>query len=234
MSLYILLPFGSEKFGGGLFGSDFAYGEQVAPVHIGDRAPKCPVCGRSVGMLPWLEPHRVKLSSANPKKWGDFLWGAGGFRLMISGRFENIYLEEHLRGITHFHPPAEIVQAGKKKITDLAVKPPSYRLIDIIWGGAAVDLEASGIRTKRPATCNFCRYGDILLEQQRTVLEAGSWTGEDIFMPRGGGQNLVSERFRHVTEDHGLRNALLVPLEQYNYVYPGGWRIRPDTPLLSY
>ena len=233
MNFYVLLPYGSEKFGGGLFGMDFAYAEQIDPVYIGDYPPECPVCKKPVGLLPWLPPHRVKLSTSNPKKWGDFLWGPD-IAPLVSDHFKVAYEQEELRGITRFYPPAGIVRLGRRKPNEITGPLPSYRLIDIVWGGAAVDLEASGIRTEEPATCDFCRYGHLFLGQERTVLEEGSWTGEDIFMPRGGSNILVSERFRQVIERYHLRNALLVPLEQYYYVYPGGWRIRPGGTLLSY
>ena len=99
MKFYVLEP---EK--GMLFGTKWAYADQVDPVVISEEAEHyCPVCGGPVGMLKWLPPYRVKLSSAKPEKWGDFVWGAG-FLLLVSDRFKAVYEREGLTGITAFLP----------------------------------------------------------------------------------------------------------------------------------
>lgn len=71
MNFYVL-----EPEGGLMFGTVQAYADQVDPVILGDDAPLCPRCGRPQNGFAWLLPHRIKLSSARPEKWGDFLWGA--------------------------------------------------------------------------------------------------------------------------------------------------------------
>jgi len=219
MNFYVL-----EPDGGLLFGTKWAYADQVDPVRRGD-GDRCPVCGGPVGGLKWLPPHRIKLSSANPDKWGDFLWGAG-FLLMVSDHFKTIYEAEGLTGITAFHPPAEIVRVGRKKTEDLPPSLPEYHLIEIVWNGANQDDTASELVRGKPVNCSYCRVGGNPRSQQRIAIDQGSWTGVDIFTPRGAPvRTVVSERFKQVAEAHKLRNTWLIPSNRYGYDQqrPGLW-----------
>jgi hypothetical protein len=209
MSFYVLKP------EGGLFGTKWAYADILDPQNTEDVGPRCPVCGKTVGPLVWLLPHRIKLSSAKPEKWGDFLWGAG-FGLMVSERFKQIYEQEGLQGIVHFWPQVEIVRMGTKKTGDLTPQPPAYSLVDINWDGANLDDMASGV-VRRRMDCEYCRsgyierYGGIMIEPE-------SWRGVDIFKARGlPGVIIVSERFVEVVSRQKLRNVQLTPAGKYAY-----------------
>lgn len=202
-----------EPDGGLLFGTKWAYADQVDPVQLGE-SKKCPRCGGAVSLLRWLPPHRIKLSSAKPEKWGDFLWGAG-IDLMVSNRFKTIYEAEGLTGITMFYPPAEIVRVGRRKTGDLPSPLPEYHLIEIIWNGANLDDEASQA-IRKEAKCEFHRGAVESLEH--IVIEPGSWTGVDIFEARGlPGRVVVSERLKQVIEAYKLKNAWLIPAGKYAY-----------------
>ncbi len=224
MRFYLLLP------EGGRFGTKWAYGDILDPHDTRDTGPRCPACGNTVGSLVWVPPHRIKLSSAKPEKWGDFLWGAFS-SVMVSERFRRIYEKEGLRGITHWWPPAELVRMGTKKTGDLVPKPPTYYLMRINWDGAAMDDSASGLVVKYPEKreCSYCKQsGRILLKRKGIVLEAGSWEGDDMFHARGAGGILVSERFKEVAQTHKLKNVLLTRADKYAYDLhrPGGWYVR--------
>jgi hypothetical protein len=220
-NFYVLKPGQGE-----LFGTKWAYGEQAEPTEIGSSAAfSCPICGAQMGMLRWLPPHYLKLSSAKPEKWGDFLWGTV-FPMMVSSRFKALYEVEKLSGITKFYPPATIVRVGRKKTGDLPPDLPVYHLVEIVWNGANLDDELSRVVRKR-VTCEYDRGAVEVVEE--IVLEAGSWTGADIFEARGlPGRILVSDRVRRVVEQHNLTNVLLIPIEKYAYNEhrPGGWYIR--------
>jgi len=224
MKFYVLEP---ER--GELFGTKWAYADKVDPVVISEKAEDyCPVCGRPVGMLKWLPPYRVKLSSAKPERWGDFVWGAG-FTLMVSERFKQIYEREELKGIKRFEP-VEIVRVGTRKTGDLPPGLPTYYLIEIVWGGANRDDIASKIVWKREPTCSYCRIDGYKIKFEGIVIEEGSWTGVDIFKARGApGQILVSERFKEVVEKYGLKNVWLIPAEKYGWEEgrPGLWYVLP-------
>jgi hypothetical protein len=48
------------------------------------------------------------------------------------------------------------------------------------------------------------------------AVEEGSWSGEDVFRPRGlWGVVLVSERFLHFAERHAMSHMAFVPIEKY-------------------
>jgi hypothetical protein len=176
-------------------------------------------------MLKWLPPHYLKLSSAKPEKWGDFLWGAG-FRLLVSARFTAVYEAEGLSGIAQLYPSAKVVRIGNKKMGDLTPSPPEYRLIEIVWNAANLDDTLSQV-VRKQVECQFDRGAVESFE--RVVFEPGSWTGADIFEARGLlGVIVVSERFKQVVELHDLKNVRLIPAEKYAYNehLPGGWRVR--------
>jgi hypothetical protein len=211
------------------FGTKWAYAEQIDPV-LHSEGKKCPVCGGPVSGRRWLPPHRIKLSSAKPKKWGDFLWGAG-FLLMVSDRFKKIYKAEELTGITMFYPPTEIVRVGRRRTGDLPPSLPLYHLIEIEWNGANQDDAASGVVHEHPEKirCTYCRMGVSGRKQSGIVMEKDSWTGADIFAPRGAKvQIMVSERFRQVVETCGLKNTWFIPAKKYAYNEhrPGLWHVR--------
>lgn len=222
MDFYVLKPEGGIRFG-----TKWAYADQIDPVYRGE-AHRCPVCGGPVTGLSWLPPHRIKLSSAKPEKWGDFLWGAG-FLLMVSDRFKRIYEAEALTGITIFHPPAEIVRVGKRKTGDLPSSRPQYHLIEIMWNGANQDDIASALVRERPVKCSYCRVGGFPRRQEGVVIDEESWTGVDIFTPRGApARVMVSERFKQIAEVHELTNMWLILSEKYAYDdhRPGLWYVR--------
>ena len=211
MRFYVLKPDGGIRFG-----TKWAYADQVDPVLRGE-APKCPVWGGFVGGLSWLPPHRARLSTANHDKWGDFVWGAG-FALLVSARFKVAYEAESLKGITRFHPPVEIVRVGRKKAEDAPSSLPTYHLIDVVWKGANQDDLASGVMHERPVPCSYCRVGGFPRRQSSIAIENGSWTGADVFTPKGAPvEVMVSERFKKVLAAYELKNAWLVPAERYAY-----------------
>ncbi len=221
MKFYVLKP---EK--GMLFGTKWAYADQVDPVLRSEEGERCPVCGGFVTPLKWLPPRRVKLSSAKPEKWGDFVWGAG-FLLLVSDRFKAVYEKEGLTGITAFLP-VEVVRVGTRKTGDLPPGLPTYYLIEIVWDGANQDDRASKVVRKREPRCAYCRVGGGRLRQEGIILEEGSWTGADIFEARGAPVRvIVSERFKEVVERYGLKNAWFIPAEKFAWDEhrPGLWYI---------
>src|SRR5689334_3109417 len=106
---YVLLPLGGKKLG-----RTFAFADVEDPQIIGEEDPQnvCPRCGDGLGLLPWLPPHRIALSS---QRYPDFLWGVG-FDLMVSDRFKQLYRAAGLQGIGHFDPAAEITRVGRRPV----------------------------------------------------------------------------------------------------------------------
>lgn len=213
---------------GGLFSSKWAYADIAEPSRAGD-GRRCPVCGGPVESLAWLPPHRSRLSTSKPDKWGDFVWGAG-FLVLVSSRFRAVYEEEGLTGIATFHPPVEILRLGTKKASGFPGPLPVYHLIDIPWGGANQDDIASGVSYELPANvkCPYCRVGVACRRQPRVVIDESSWDGTDVFRPRGTPAPFVcSARFKQAVDDHGLTRITLIPAEKYGYDErrPGHWYV---------
>jgi hypothetical protein len=213
-NFYVLKP---EE--GTRFGRKWAYGDVVDPANYIDSGERCPVCGDYVSSKRWAKPHRIKLSSAIPEKWGDFVWGAG-FSLLISRRFKQIYENERLTGFNEISPPVEIVSMGKLKSHDHRETPPKYHHVDVPWGGANQDDLASELIHEMPEKikCNYCRVGVSWRKQARIVIEDDTWNGTDIFKPRNTPtQFVVSDQFREIAEKYELKNLWLIPTEKFGY-----------------
>ncbi len=203
---------------GMMFGTKWAYADIIEPSNSGE-SQKCPVCGNAVSGLRWMPPHQIKLSSAKPTKWGDFVWGAG-FPLLVSTRFKNLYDSEGLSGIQEFSTPVEVVRMGTLKTGFFLVPPPTYHLVYIPWGGANQDDAASGLTHERPERikCSYCRSGFSWRSQERVVIEEGSWDGSDIFKPRNSPVNyLISERLKQLIDAYRLTNIWCIPAEKFGY-----------------
>jgi hypothetical protein len=207
---------------GGMFGTKWAYADPVKPEYTREGMPRCPVCQGAVSGLRWLPPHRVKLSSANPAKWGDFVWGAG-IDLLVSARFKAIYEQEGMKGITTFYPPAEIVRVGKQKTGDLPPDLPVYHETEVERLGPELDIKSCGmVLTRGAKQCNYCHLvsNGRKIRWERVVINPDSWQGEDIFFPRGGPWYVVSERFKQIAKHYGLANVVFIPSEKYAYKEP--------------
>jgi hypothetical protein len=207
-----------EPADGKMFGRKWAYADRIEPIYHGE-AEHCPICGRPVSGMLWIPPHRIKLSSAKPEKWGDFLWGAG-FPLMVSGRFKEVYEREGLTGIAEFSQIVEVVRMGTLKSGEFLIPPPVYYLIQVHWGGANQDDSASGFTHERSdkIKCPYCRSGVSWRKQDRVVIEESSWNHADIFKPRNAPVSfMVSERFKQVAEEHQFTNIWFIPAEKYAY-----------------
>lgn len=186
--------------------------ETADPVNLGD-APLCPQCGGAVGMLKWLPPYRVELKLYG-QEFGDFI-KCSAYDLLISERFAEAFRAEGLTGLEGFHPVEVVRVRSPKKRAGKSLTVPPYRVVSAWYGRAVVDLVLNRVRTLRTPTCPECRSGGINAING-FVLEPGTWSGEDIFRPRGmPGELVVTERFKSFVERHGLTNVVLTPTEQY-------------------
>jgi hypothetical protein len=186
--------------------------EEVEPVNCGE-APRCPQCGTFVGLLQWLPPYRVKLELYG-QELGDFI-KRSTHAFLISERFAEAFRAEGLTGLEGFHPVEVVRVRSRRKRVGKASTVPRYFVVSARYGRAAVDLVLNRVRTLRTPTCSECRSGGISAING-FVVESGTWSGEDIFRPRGmPGELVVSERFKAFAERHALTNVVLTPTEQY-------------------
>ena len=56
----------------------------------------------------------------------------------------------------------------------------------------------------------------------KLIVESSTWSGEDIFIARGlPGIFLITEKFKTFCEECKIKNAVLIPAEEYSYdFYP--------------
>jgi len=175
--------------------------------------PLCPKCGNPVGSMPSLPPIRVELETWG-KRFGDVAIGAGN-EVLVSERFRDAFLSSGLTGFPQIMP-AEIVKVIARQ-GKVPASMPNYFLAIPGRSRALVDHCASGIDYKTRWKCDECRIGHIK-RYRRVAIEPNTWSGEDIFIPRGlPGRIVTSERFKEFCDRHAFTNCLLIPAEQYHF-----------------
>jgi hypothetical protein len=191
-------------------GPNYTWFSAMEPDHKGD-APRCPDCGVAIGSLTWLPPYRATIE-ARCGKLGDVATGPGD-SMLVSERFRHAWEERKLVGIEAFTPLERIrvrpARLGKPS-------PVYYHILPGIFT-ATIDFARSTFKPGRPR-CDTCKslYGYKSVNGFR--IDEGTWTGEDMFRPRGvTGMVLVSDRVRQLRDDFDLKNVELTPIEQYCY-----------------
>ncbi len=199
---------GQEKLLGGQHDTECS---TVEPTNVGP-APLCPQCGGVVGALTWQPPYRIELELYG-KDFADLIV-ASGHDLLVTERFAQDVNADGLTGFSGFHP-VEVVRVRRERRGSKPGLPPRYLFVTTAYGHAALDMERSRIRGNRPMRCPFCRYVGCEAVDG-LVLEPGTWTGEDVFRPRGlSGVVLVTERFMRFAEKYAMSHMTFVPIEKY-------------------
>jgi hypothetical protein len=169
-------------------------------------------------MLTWLPPFRVELKLYGTE-FGDFAFLGASDDILVSQRFKEIYEAAGLTGLPAFDMVEVVkVKSRRRKRPD----PPAYFRVAVPYSRTAVDLAASEFEWLEPPTCPECHTANII-RWKRLIIEESTWTGDDIFRPRGmPGEFLVSERFKDTCETHQITNAVFHPAETYGHdFYPG-------------
>ena len=188
--------------------------------YIGDEnqrgAPHCPACGDCVGSLTRVPPHAVELEVWH-RQFGDFAFGVSD-ALLVSERVKAVCEEHGVVGLLGCDP-VEVVRVKKHKRFN--GDPPSYFHVTVMRGPAAVDQQQSGYQWVKPPTCPHCRLGSAK-RWDRLVLEPNTWSGEDIFIPRGlSATYVVAQRFKDICEQYRVSNAFFIPADEYEHdFYP--------------
>jgi hypothetical protein len=176
-------------------------------------APRCPACGNFVGMIPLLPPLRVELEAWG-YRWGDVAFGPGD-QILVSDKLKERFVSSGLIGLAHLHP-VEIT--AFKTYRRAARSPPRYSIASINRSRAALDESASGVVRDENQRCGECRLGGIIKRVDRVIIEANTWSGEDLFEARGlPGTILTSERFKRLCDSSDLANVLLIAAEEFHF-----------------
>ncbi|HEX8703733.1 MAG TPA: hypothetical protein VF815_33155 [Myxococcaceae bacterium] len=193
-------------------------------------AVRCPQCNDIVGSLTWQPPFQGELE-LHGKAFGDLLKGAGD-DLLVTEHFAAAFTAEGLKGLSGFHP-VEVKRVRKTRRGPKPGPPPEYLVVTPAYGQPALDLARSRLHTSAPVTCTWCRSTGVDAVDG-LALEEGTWTGEDVFRPRGlSGVILVSERFVRFAQHRALSHFTFVPIEKYvwdplGHFYP--WEQQHDPP----
>lgn len=199
----------NPRAGGGAAVTDFvpADGSRTG------EAPRCPVCGKYLGMSPLLPPVCVELEAWGAD-FGDIAFGPSD-ELLLSDRFWGLYQASGLVGL---------FDVGSVKVTSvkshqkLSGAASGYHCCRVGRSKAALDDAKSGLEREEPWACEECRLGGIVKRARRVVLEPSSWSGEDIFFARGlPGTILVSEKFEKFFRGNRITNGVLVPAEKFSF-----------------
>lgn len=178
--------------------------------------PRCEVCGQFTRMLRWLPPYRAELEVWG-RHFGDLVFGSAD-DLLVSQRFKELYEQSGLTGLGVMEP-VEIIKVARRRRS--LGDPPPYFKATVSLGRTAIDVTASGFEWEQKPACEWCRIAGVK-RYKRLVIEAGSWSGEDIFVARGLlGTFITSGRFRHVCEANNVKGAIFIPAENYAHdFYP--------------
>jgi hypothetical protein len=182
-------------------------------------APRCPSCGGFIGMLKWLPPYIVEMDTWGDY-FGDFAFAGGSEWFLVSDRFRSLYVQSGLTGLSGFDPieVTKIARHNKK----LHGSPPQYFKVDVIRSQTSVDQAASGFEWSEGASicpvCLFPKEG-VIKRWKAVVIRPESWQGEDIFVPRGSGELVTTNRFKELCEASEVKNAVFVPAESSSHDY---------------
>jgi len=196
-----------KKLNEGQHDTEFSPGK----AHVGP-ALRCPQCDGIVGALSWEPPYQGELELYG-KDFGDLMQEPSG-GLLVTEHFAEAFKADGLTGLSGFQP-VEILRVRRKRRGPKPGPTPRYRYVLPAYGQPALDMDRSRILIRQPMRCTWCRViGPDAIDG--LALEEGTWSGEDIFRPRGlWAVIIVSERFMRFAEKHALSHITWIPLDKY-------------------
>ena len=172
---------------------------------------RCPICGRAVSMLKWLEPRKIRLTNS---KYPDRLTAWLPQSIVVSERVVQAYEQEGLRGVKNF-TPVEVVKVSR--MGKNSPPPPRYFSVNVDF---TLDVRRDEANTiiigdKHDWSCELCHpKGTTCSQLLRLSLHTENWQGEDIFKVYAVGV-IYSQRFYDVIKERGFTNFNLIPVEEY-------------------
>lgn len=182
------------------------------PIVVGN-AVQCDHCGEFMTMMPWLPPHRVTLELWT-SRYGDIAFGPGSEMLFTSSLVDT-FLQSGLTGL-RLQGPVDVSRILRRGAASVEGPSPSYVCVLPELTHTKIDLAASGVETKEPASCSECQVG-VLMRHARVVVDEKTWSGEDVFYARGlSGLVITSERFAAWFDRLHVNNGALIPASEYS------------------
>ena len=170
----------------------------------------CPECGEFYSTKRWLPPYRVELQR-HGSIFGDMIFDAGD-DLLVSQSFVTAWTGRGLKGLEPLYP-VEVVSVRPRSLMKTLQR---YYRVDIQPTKPRIDRARSVLIGADPV-CLLC--GDPFMIDAIVALriDETSWSGEDIFVPWGAVEIIVTQNVIELARDHGLTNVTTIPIEEYRW-----------------
>lgn len=167
-------------------------------------------------MREWLPPFSVEIKRYGTD-YGDFAFFHEA-DFIVSERFARLARGSGLAGLCAFDQVAVTREIGRR---DRRKPPPRYFRVTTPRSNAAVDEKLSSILRSEPVTCLVCREAGVEAVSGFAI-EAGTWSGEDVFSVRGmPGIVVATHRFYRFVQQHEISNITFVSTAEYRW--PPSW-----------
>ena len=180
------------------------------PITRGE-APKCATCGRFLGMRRWMSPRHAQVVVHGERR-GDFAF-ASSSEFLVSDAAMSAIRDEGLTGLN------DVEEVETSSTLRAAPAEPGRYFYGVITQQAA-DLDSARSDVERTAAieCDDC-LSDGIASIRGFAIDSSTWSGADIFVPRGlPGVVVVSEAFRRTAEEHGFSNIEFVLTDRFTWV----------------
>ncbi len=160
-------------------------------------------------MMVWLPPYRAEIETWGPG-FGDFAKGPG-CSYLVSERFKKLIDKHRITGFAGFES-VEITRV--RRHARFRGDPPPYYHVTVERDTAVMDEVRSECEHDGGPVCPECRIVRVrFISYRRIILEEGTWSGRDIFEPRGFSPMLVTERFKNLWVEAGMRGLVFIPAD---------------------
>ncbi|MBK7140495.1 MAG: hypothetical protein IPH75_00270 [bacterium] len=161
-------------------------------------------------MLEWLPPFNVEMEFLG-RELGDIAFGV--VDLLVSEKFVDLFKQDGLTGLT-FRGQANVVKVKPKRVAEHL---PRYYVAAINYSKTELDLKKSEVVYEAEQHCSRCLMGgDLLLKLKGIYIKETTWSGEDLFVPRGFYHlHIASQRFKEWCVQRDIKNANLIKGEDF-------------------
>ena len=183
--------------------------EPYGNMNLGDPPLRCPECGEICSMKQWLPPYRVELQRYG-SIFGDMIFGGGD--ILVNQSFVTAWTARSLKGLEPLYP-VEVVSVRPRSLMKTLQR---YYWVDIQPTKPRIDRARSAFSGTDPE-CLLCGYPAIINAIFTLRIDETSWSGEDIFVPWGAIEIIVTQKVVDLAQDYGLTNVTTIPIEEYRW-----------------
>jgi hypothetical protein len=184
---------------------EWAYAEALNPVF--GEAPRCPSCGKLIGMKPWLPPYRARLRKGTRTGTPpDVITGADFDTFIAAERFVAEFERANLKGVERWE--SIDIRGYNDRDFKLAILPVPPRT-------CAKLEEMHAVFKGNPPDCPVCCQA-FLEDYKGVVINEASWTGADVFqLTNLGDVVMVTDRFAKFIAAGQFTGVPLAPAETF-------------------